>query len=207
MAANNKNVPNIELQNKIKEYINNYYIEHNQAPTVREIASKLSVGSTTVQRYLKRLKECGEIDLNGNRRGIRTSLTDKISDSNMMVGLIGSVSCGALTFAEQNVIEYFKLPSSLIGKGEFFMLQACGDSMINAGINNGDYVIIRKQNTADNGQIVVALVDDETTLKRFYIDNKNKKIVLHPENDNYEDIVVNDVLIQGIAVSSFKKIE
>lgn len=95
---------------------------------------------------------------------------------------------------------------SLFGRGEFFALQASGDSMINAGINDGDLVLIRKQNTAEEGEIIVALVDDETTLKRFYRDKKNKRFILHPENEKYDDIIVDNLVIQGIVTKVLKDV-
>ena len=95
-----------------------------------------------------------------------------------------------------------KLPESLFGRGEFFLLRARGDSMIGAGIEDGDLVLIRQQSTAEYNQIVVALVDDEATLKRFR--PKEDHICLHPENNRYEDIIVDRCLIQGVAVKVIK---
>ena len=136
--------------------------------------------------------------------GISTSQTDKMNTDEILVALVGSITCGPLSFAEENITEYFKLPVSLFGKGEFFALKASGDSMINAGINNEDIVLVRKQNTAEEGQIIVALVNDETTLKRFYRDNKNKRFILHPENEKYDDIIADDLVIQGVVTNVIK---
>ncbi len=209
MAANKKNVLNPQLLIDIKQYINDYYTENNKTPTIRTIAEAMNIGSTTAHKYVNRLKETGEIEYSANRHGseIKTDYINKVTENNIMIGLVGSVSCGPLTFAEQNITDYFRIPASLVGKGEFYMLEAHGNSMINAGIHNGDYVIIRKQNTAENGQIVVALEDDETTLKRFYKDTKNKRFRLHPENDEMNDIYVDEVIIQGIAVGVYHKFE
>lgn len=195
---------NNSLLEEIKEFVEQYYFDFNRSPSVREIAAALGVGKSTVQRYLEALRDSGEIEYRG-RRGISTDVTDKINVPSVNVGLIGSISCGALTFAEQNVTEYFKLPTSLVGKGEFFMLQASGESMVNAGIDDGDLVIIRKQSTANDGDIVVALYGDDTTLKRFYKDTKNQRFILHPENDYMDDIIVDgELYIQGIAVKVIK---
>ena len=98
------------------------------------------------------------------------------------------------------------MPAALFGKGEFYILRASGESMVDAGINDQDLVIIRKQEEANNGQIVVALVGNETTLKRFYRDRKRKCVRLHPENKTMEDIYVTDCKIQGVAVHVLKEL-
>ena len=196
---------NEELLISIKQYINEYYFKFSKSPTVREVATAAGISPATAYRYINRLKENGEIEYDsGWRNNIRTDVINKIDDEINMVGLVGSVSCGPLTFAEQNIVEYFRIPTRLIGHGVFYALQAKGKSMIKAGIDDGDYVIIKKQNTADEGQIVVALVGEEATLKRFYKDTKNKRFRLHPENDEMDDIFIDDVQIQGIAVKVFK---
>lgn len=195
---------NNELLLEIKQFAEKYYMTFGQSPTVREIAVELGVGKSTVQRYLERLRDCGEIEYDG-RRGIKTELTQKVNTDAVNVGLVGEVSCGPMTFAQQNITDYFQLPASMLGSGEFFMLRASGDSMINAGIDSGDLVIIKRQSTANEGDIVVALLDDETTLKRFYKDVKNQRFILHPENDELEDIIVEgNLIIQGVAVKVIK---
>lgn len=195
---------NQELLHQIKAFAEEYYFTNSVSPSVREIAAALGVGKSTVQRYLEKLNDCGEIEYSG-KRSIRTDNTEKMSSSSVAVGVYGSVSCGQLKFAQEEITEYFKLPTSLVGNGEFFMLRANGDSMVDAGIDDGDLVLIKKQSTAYNGQIVVALYEDEATLKRFYKDEKNRCFVLHPENEAYDDIVIQgDLFIQGIAVKVLK---
>ena len=195
---------NNELMQDIKSFAESYYLENGISPSVREIAYELGVGKSTVQRYLERLRDSGEIEYCGER-SIRTEVTDKYNDKSVSVGLVGSISCGALTFAEQNITDYFKLPYSMVGSGEFFMLRASGDSMIDAGIDDGDLVIIRRQSTANEGDIVVALYEDETTLKRFYLDKENRRFILHPENERLSDIIIEgNLIIQGVAVKVIK---
>lgn len=195
---------NTELLKDIKEFAERYYLENGVSPSVREIAFELGVGKSTVQRYLERLRDCGEIEYSGER-SIKTEVTDKYNQQCVSVGLVGSISCGALNFAQQNITDYFSLPSSLLGNGEFFMLKASGDSMINAGIDDGDLVVIRRQQTANEGDIVVALVGDDATLKRFYTDRANRRFILHPENERLDDIIVyGDLIIQGVAVKVIK---
>ena len=124
-----------------------------------------------------------------------------------MTPILGKVSCGVPKFAEENIEEYVRLPVALFGRGQFFILRANGDSMIEADINDGDLVLIRQQNYADEGQIVVALMDDEATLKRYYPEPENQRIRLHPENCQMDDIFVSDCIIQGVAVKVLKDLE
>lgn len=188
----------------IKNYIEAYYEENGYSPTVREIEAGTGISKTTVQRYLSDMGECGNIEYSGTPRGARTEKTKKDSGGFVMVGLVGRIACGTPNFAEENIEEYFRLPVSLVGKGTFYFLRAFGDSMVDAGINEGDLVLIKKQNTAKPGEIVVALVDDETTLKRYYPDPVNRRIRLHPENKDMCDIYVDNCEIQGVAVKVLK---
>lgn len=120
------------------------------------------------------------------------------------VHLLGSIACGPFNFGEENVLETYQFPTSFTGKGEFFLLRTFGESMIDVGIEPGDLVLIRQQNTAHPGEIVVVSVGDETTLKRYFPEPENKRIRLHPENESMEDIYVKDCLIQGVAVKVIK---
>lgn len=112
------------------------------------------------------------------------------------------ISCGLPNIAEEHIEEYVSLPESMFGSGEFYILRARGESMIEAGIDPGDLVVIRKQETAENGQIAVALVDEEATLKRFYVEDN--RVRLHPENSEMEDFYVDHCIIQGVAVKVIK---
>lgn len=191
------------LKLNIIHFVDKYYVKHNESPSLQKIADGVGKPRTTIYRYLLKMNENGELSYSGEY-GIQTKFTEKLNTENITVSLVGSIACGTPTYAEENITEYYSLPSSLVGKGDFFLLKASGDSMINAGINDGDLVLIRQQNTAEEGQIVVALVDDETTLKRFYKDKNNKRFRLHPENDEMEDIYVDNLIIQGIAVKVWK---
>ena len=137
------------------------------------------------------------------RRGIRTK---EMKDEGEMISVpvLGKVSCGEPKFAEENIEEYVKLPVTLFGSGDYFLLRANGDSMIDAGIDNSDLVLVRQQNYADAGQIVVALGEDEATLKRWYPEPENRRIRLHPENSEMEDIYMESCVIQGVAVKVIK---
>ena len=187
----------------IEEYINSYQNRQGSAPSVREIAAGVGLAVSTVSKYLSYMRENGVLDYDGHRN--ITTRKSKGLRNMLYVPLLGSVSCGIPKFAEENIEEYVCLPESLFGRGEFFLLRAWGDSMIGAGIEDGDLVLIRQQNTADYNQIVVALVEDEATLKRFR--PREDHVCLHPENSRYEDIIVDSCLIQGVAVKVIKDLK
>ncbi len=198
---------NNEKKNVITEYINSYYFEHGMAPTIREIEAGTGIPRPTVARYLTAMKESGEIEYNGGRRRIETERTQKIADSGYVsVAVVGSVACGPLGFAEENIEEYFRLPVSFVGEGTFFLLKARGASMKGVGIDEGDLVLVRSQSEAEEGKIVVALVDGEATLKRFYRTDTEGVFRLHPENPEYEDIFVKNLQIQGVATNVIKSL-
>lgn len=120
--------------------------------------------------------------------------------------LKGRAPCGKPNIGDPENEKYFPILESILSSGEHFVVKATGDSMVGAGIEDGDYIVVKAQPVADNGQIVVALIDGEVTIKRFFRDDENKKIVLHPENDAYSDILCDNVEIQGIAVNIIKSI-
>lgn len=194
---------NPELYQTIKSYVERHYEIEGRSPTVREIESGTGITRPTVQRYLTAMREGGEIEYNGIR-GVRTMSMSKTARETAAVALVGQVACGTPIYAEENVQEYYRFPVALLGKGNFFLLRAKGESMIDAGISDGDLVLIRQQNTAEPGQIVVALIDDEATLKRFYPEPEHHRIRLHPENETMEDIYVENCLLQGVAVKVLK---
>lgn len=156
---------------------------------------------TTAYRYVNTLIERGELDFSG-RRSVKVS---EISAPIVRTPVLGRVACGIPKYAEENIEEYVKLPVAIFGKGDFYLLRANGDSMIEAGIEDNDLVLIRRQDTAEAGQIVVALVDDEATLKRFY--PEQQRIRLHPENRAMKDIYVDSCEIQGVAIKVIKDLE
>ena len=187
----------------IEDYINSFRNRQGSTPSVRQIASGVGLAVGTVSKYLSYMRENGVLDCDGHRN--ITTRKSKGLMNMLYVPLLGSVSCGIPKFAEENIEEYVCLLESLFGRGEFFLLRARGDSMIGAGIEDGDLVLIRQQNTAEYNQIVVALVDDEATLKRFRPNEDH--ICLHPENNRYEDIIVDSCLIQGVAVKVIKDLD
>ena len=194
---------NSEYFIEIEEFIKNYYEKNGISPSMREISQKIGISCATVQRYLSTMREEGKINYSGHRSIVSNGLVHDIGGI-LKVPVLGRVSCGMPKYAEENIEEYINLPTSIFGNGNFYILYASGDSMIEAGINDGDMVLIRVQNTAEVGDIVVALIDDEVTLKRYYPDRVHKQIRLHPENRTMTDIIVPDCIIQGVAVKLIK---
>lgn len=185
-------------------FIDDYYSKHGKVPTQQEIADAIHLDKSNVNRNLKVMRARGLIDMDGGWRGIRTTKIQKRSDELNYVPVVGTIACGTPMLAEQNIDRYIPIPKALIGHGDFFALHASGDSMINANIDDGDFVIVRQQNTANEGDIIVALIDDEATLKRYYLDRKNNKVRLHPENDDMEDMYFDTINIQGVAIKVVK---
>lgn len=126
------------------------------------------------------------------------------SSNNLLLTVFGYVPCGSPNFINDNVEGYLEIPKSMLGQGDFFVLRAKGDSMVDAGIKNGDLIIIKRQPTAEDGQIVVARIGDNVTLKKYYNLETDKRIMLHPENEKYDDIVVRACDIMGVAVKIIK---
>lgn len=185
-----------EIMKRIVDFVEAYHLDYNSSPSLRVIADGVGIGSTTVYRYLMEMNERGMICYDG--KTIRNEKINKSQRGTIRAAVIGRIACGIPNLAEQHVEGYVNLPESLFGQGNFYILRASGCSMTEAGIDDGDLVVIREQNTAEDGQIVVALVDDEATLKRFF--HEGDRIRLHPENSQMKDIFVTDCRIQGVAV-------
>ena len=190
----------------LEEFIDKYIEQNNASPTITEITEGVGLPRSTVGRYIAYMRDQGIIDYGGHR-SITTRQTKKMKKESVRVPVLGAVACGVPNLAIENIEEYIRLPVALFGKGDFYILRANGDSMIEAGINDGDLVVIRAQDYASPGQIVVALMEDEATLKRFYPEPEKHRIRLHPENKAMEDIYVEGCIIQGIAVKVLKDLE
>ena len=193
-----------ELMEKIQAYVENYYKEYRHSPSTTDIANAVGIARGTAYKYLVAMSDNGMIRYDGQQ--ISTEQTEKVQTEFTSVALLGAVSCGVPTLEEEYAEEYLSLPVSMFGKGTFFLLKANGDSMIDAGISSGDLVLVRKQSEAKDGEIVVALVGNENTLKRYFVDTENKQIRLHPENKTMKDIIVPDCEIQGVAVKVIKNL-
>lgn len=190
---------------EIESYITDYRRKHGISPTVQEIADAIGLSKSTAYVHLKNMEKNGRIISQGGRRGYMTKVPIIEVPGGDVVPILGRIPCGAPVLAQEDIEDYVALPERIFGRGDFYLLRAKGDSMINAGIESGDLVLIRQQSTADPGQIVVALVnDDEGTLKRYYPEPENHRICLHPENDTMEDMYFPFITIQGIAVKVIK---
>ncbi len=196
-----KNPENFDI---IEKYVDGHIDRYGICPSNREIANGTGLSLSTVSRYLSLMRENGVVEYSGHR-GIQTRKQMQAKINTLAVPVLGQVSCGIPKYAESNIDEYVCLPEALFGRGDYFLLRASGDSMIEAGINDGDMVLVRHQNYANSGQIVVALLsDEEATLKTYYPEKEH--IRLHPENSRLSDILVKDCVIQGVAVNVIKNL-
>lgn len=192
----------LELMKEICQYAEQYYLQNGISPSTTKIAEEVGISRGTVYKYLVAMNDRGVIEYDGH--DIQTDVTRKLNTETSQTAIVGSVPCGSPQYEEENIEEYISLPTAIFGKGDFYILRASGDSMVDAGIDDGDLVVVRKQNYADDGDIVVALVDNQNTLKTFYRDEQGRKIILHPENESMDDIVIDNCYIQGIACHVIK---
>lgn len=190
----------------IIDFIDKYYFENNKIPTMQEIADAVQLDKSNVSRNLQAMKERGLIELTGGWRSVKTKKIEKALSDITRIPIVGRIACGTPMLAEQNIENYITISTAVLGYGKFFALRAVGNSMIKAKIENGDIVIVKQQNYAEEGQIIVALIDDEATLKRFYIDKKRQQVRLHPENDDMDDMYFDSVDIQGIVMKVLKDV-
>ena len=198
---------NEDIIKEILDFINKTFFHEREVPSVQEIADHVGLAKSSASRYLSEMEARGLIRKSGSFYGLETKAMQKAMKNVNELAIVGSIACGTPILAEENIESYLTISGDFLGAGEFFALRAKGNSMINAGIDDGDIVIIKKQSAADEGQIVVAMVEDgDCTLKRYFIDRRKKKIRLHPENDNMEDMYYDKVEIQGIAVKIIKDI-
>ena len=187
---------------EVRRFNVNYQKEHGFTPSYRVIMNELRLGSlATVRRYVLELEKQGLITR--DEVGSIVPLPQLMKNGFTLTPLVGSIACGLPNMAVEEYEETYALPKGIFGTGELFMLHATGNSMIDAGIMPGDLLVIRKQDTAEDGEIVVALIDNDATLKRLY--HKDGKIVLHPENKRMKDIIVDRCAVQGVLVSCIKQ--
>lgn len=192
-----------EKSNLIFEFIRDFIETENMSPTVREICDGVGYSSTsTVHHYLKKLQAEGRISMsNGKNRSI--IITDEALAEPEGIPLLGKVAAGLPITAEQNITDYVDFIPAKNYSGELFALRVQGESMINIGIMDGDIVIVEQTPVAENGEVVVAMVDgpagSEATVKTFYKENGHFR--LQPENDDMQPIIVNEVDVLGKVVS------
>lgn len=199
-----------ERQAEILNYIKEFIVSNGYPPTVREIGKALGLSSpATIHSHLNNLESKGFIKKDGSKNRALELLVENEyenkSEDVVEVPLLGKVTAGSPIEAIERPNEFFSLPAFLVPKQkEVFTLDVSGESMINAGIFDGDIVIVQKQNTARNGDIVVAMTDDnEVTLKTFY--KENGYFRLQPQNDKLEPIILDRVTILGKAIGLYRK--
>lgn len=190
-----------ERDERVFKYIQKYISDNGYAPSVREVCAECKIKSTaTAFTTINRLKERGSLDKSDvKRRAIA------LKSKSVSVPLIGTVAAGQPIFADQSYDGYFSLPDNFFSGDDLFMLTVKGSSMIKMGIFDGDKVVVRKQDTAENDDVVVALIDDSATVKRFF--KRDGKIILHPENDEMEDMIFDNVSVLGKVVGLIRNIQ
>ena len=194
----------IKKEKEVYEFIKSQIELEGYPPSVREICTAVGLSSpSTVQRYINSLEEKGYILKGGSKKRAITLPKQENEVEVMSVPVVGTVAAGQPILAEENIEEYFPLPMNYAGKKDMFMLRVRGESMINAGILDGDYVIVESADTARNGEIVVALLEDSATVKTFY--KEREAIRLQPENDALKPIISKDVKILGKVSGVFRK--
>lgn len=186
-------------QTEILEYIKNHYLEKGYPPTVREICAAVQLKSTSsVHSHLATLEKFGHIRRDPTKPRAIEIVDDEFNLARRElrnIPLLGHVAAGQPLFAEQNIENYFPMLSDDLPSGDLFMLNVRGESMINVGIYDRDKIIVQQTETAKNGDIVVALVDDSATVKTYY--KEDGRYRLQPENDDMEPIYVDEVVILG----------
>jgi repressor LexA len=200
--------PRGDSQTRILDYIEKTTRQKGYPPSVREICDATGLKSTsTVHGHLIRLEKKGLISRDSMKPRAISLPFDRDATASERSGMVsipivGRVTAGMPILATENIEEYVSLPQVMIGDGEHYVLGVRGESMIDAGIMDGDYVVVRKQPTAYNGDIVVAMIEDEATVKRFY--RENGVFRLQPENPTMKPIIVPEVTILGKVVSLYR---
>jgi repressor LexA len=203
-------------QQEIWDFLVEYVDRHGYPPTVREIGEAVGLASpSTVHAHLANLERAGllrrdptkprALELTGHRRAARSAPQAQFHT----LPLVGEIAAGGPLLAEQNIEEYLGVPEPLSGGGEEFLLRVKGDSMVNAGILDGDFVVVERRQDARNGEIVVALAGedetaDEATVKRFF--RENGRVRLQPENDSLEPIYADHVQVLGKVIGVFRRL-
>ena len=193
-------------QQEILDYIKSQILERGFPPAVRDICEAVHLKSTSsVHSHLETLEKNGYIKRDPTKPRAIEILDESFNFNRremVNVPLIGRVAAGEPLLAQQNIENYFPIPMEFMPNNQTFMLTVCGESMVNAGILDGDYILVEQQTTANDGDMVVALVDDSATVKTFYKENGYYR--LQPENDFMEPIIVSDVMIMGKVIGTFR---
>lgn len=205
------------LENNLKtlmNYIVDFNAENGYLPSIREMANHVGIKSTsTINYYINILEQRNLIKRNSQNKArafeilnntLKTPTQYQMPYNLTNIPLVGTITAGQPILAVENIDAQYELSADLFGSGDLFMLNVSGESMINAGIHDGDLIVVHKQQTAENGQIVAALIDDTATVKRFF--KEKDKIRLQPENPTMQPIYVDNVTILGKVVGLIRKI-
>jgi len=199
---------NPEIMERIITFTDEYQRTYRRSPSTTEIANEVGIGRGTAYTYLTAMRDRNMIEYDG--KNITTQNTSLINHRNNSIPILGRVVCGDPNEEEQEIREYVDMPESLFGRNKnLFILEAYGDSMNLAGIDDGDFVVVKEQQTAHEGQLVVALTNNENNLKRIHFDDKRKVIVLCPESSNeiHQPKEYKNVRIQGVVIYVIKKVQ
>lgn len=190
----------VDQTQRVLEFIEDFTKRNSYPPTVREMCEGLKMSSTaTVVYHLRKLEDQGKLSRHNKHSRAIEIAGSKNNVLKTEIPVVGKVAAGVPITATENIEDTFVFSNNMFGMNDdLFILNVSGDSMINAGILNGDKIVVKKQSNAENGQIVVAMVDDSATVKRFY--KENGHIRLQPENDYMEPIIVEDAVILGAVV-------
>jgi len=195
-----------QRQEQVLDFIKSFIIENHFPPTIREISGHFSISVKGAYDHIKALEKKSYIRCNENRSRAIEVLGESLSDDkNLEIPILGNVAAGLPLMAEENWEGTISIPSAMLGKGTHFALHVQGDSMTGAGILDGDLAMIRHQETAENGEIVVAMVEEAVTLKRFY--KEKSRIKLQAENPIFKPIFTQDVRILGKLVNIIRSYE
>ena len=197
-----------DFKNRICDVVNDWKRNVGRTPSLKEIGDELGVNKSTIYRYLVEMDEEGLLEYDGN--SIDTKELNHRTMNTARAAIVGSIPCGEAQAEDEYVEEYVNLPTNLFGKGDFYILRAKGNSMEDAGISEGDLVVILKQSTAEIGDIVVALDDqNQNTLKRFAGFDEDNKVVLEYMNEGVypgKTILVKELTVQGVAKHVIKSL-
>jgi repressor LexA len=194
-------------QREIFDYIRRYLRKYGYPPTVREIGNALGLHSpSTVHAHLAKLEQIGMLRRDPTKPRAIELMVGKARRALKGPGIpvVGNVAAGEPILAEENIEDYYEVPSVIGGEGDDYILKVRGDSMKDAGILEGDFVVVRPADEAANGEIVVALLGDEATVKRFY--RERNAIRLEPENEAHEPIVTQDAELLGKVIGVFRQV-
>ena len=196
---------NAELMKRIQDYAEQFYLSNGRSPSTSEIGAAVGVHKATVYRYLSEMNEKGLLRYDG--RCVATKKTALAQNGTTVASVFrGAIPCGAPETIEAAVDQFVKLPTALFGDGNLYVIWAKGDSMIEAGIDDGDMIVVDADKKPVVGDKVVALdQDNESTLKTLRYDEKQSRYYLHPENRLLEDIYVDELTVQGVVRFIIKK--